>query len=82
MPCFSECPSVLFIIQSPVLPEGHGGDLREVHGCDARVEARVDADDEAAEDEEVVRVGVLGRHQAHAARSHQDVVQEQPALGK
>ena len=44
------------------------------------IESRVDADDEPAEDEEEVGVGVLGGDHAHPAHRHQDVVQQQAAL--
>ena len=64
------------------VPECGRGYLREVHGCDSGVESRVDPDDEASEDEEEVRVGVLGRDQAHPRHRHQDVVQQQAALIK
>ena len=64
------------------VPECGGGYLGEVHGGDPGVESRVDSDDEASEDEEEVRVGVLGRDQAHPRHRHQDVVQQQAALIK
>ena len=67
-------------MSSTTLPECDRGYLREVHGGDAGVESRVDADDEPAEDEEEVGVGILGGDHAHPAHRHQDVVQQQAAL--
>jgi len=57
-----------------------GGDLGQIHRGEAGVEARVDADHEAASDQHVETVGGLGQTHQQRGDDDQDVVEEKAAL--